>query len=141
MPRPRLPLPLGALAIAGILGAFGCTTLGPMIGAPAADPGGCNPQVSASYRLQAEIPVGTLEIRVTDASGSPRASASVTATRLVYTGLKCLSMVSGTSDKEGLVRLERLRTGPYEVRLDDPPATASAQIAADQTTRVTLQQP
>lgn len=141
MPRPFKALRLGALAAAGVLGAMGCTMLGTTFGGPAADPGGCNPQVPASYRILSEVPVGTLEIRVTQPSGSPLASASVTATRLVATGLRCPSTIEATTDGEGRVRFERMKTGPYDVRLGDQSATASAEVEADKTTSVTLRTP
>lgn len=138
MPLTRKALPLGALAIAAC-GAIGCTVLGS--GGPTSEPGGCHPQVPLSYRIQTEIPVGTLEIRVVDASGSPLASASVVANRLVYTGAKCLSIIEASTDGQGLVRLERMKTGPYDVRLSDDSATASAQVEDGKTTSVTLKKP
>lgn len=142
---PRHALSLVTLAIATALGAAGCTALGSMLGvpsaAPSADPTGCSPQVAKAYRTQAAIPVGTLEVTVKDASGSPQASVSVTATHLVPTGLRCPAAISATTDALGVVRLERMKTGPYDVRLEDGSATASAQVNADQTTSVTLLKP
>jgi len=141
MPQLNKPLPLGALALVTAFGLIGCTTLGAMIGTPGPTFEGCNPQVPASYRIQTEIPVGTLEIRVVDASGSLVASASVMATRLVYTGAKCPSMIDATSNDQGVVRLERMKTGPYDVSLGDLSATASVTVEADKTTSVTLKKP
>lgn len=137
MPRPMQALSLVALALIGA----GCTMLTGMIGSPAADSGGCSPQVAQGYRIQTEIPVGILEIRVLDASGSAQASVSVTATRLVPTGLRCPAAISVPTDATGVARLERMKTGPYDVRLSDDAATASAEVVADQTARVTLTRP
>lgn len=125
---------LAGLAAAGLVG---CTAL---FAPPPASDGGCNPQVPAGYRIQAE-PVGTLEIRVLDAAGAPVASASVWATRLVSTGAKCLALIDATTDPQGVARLERMKTGPYDVRLEDGSATASATIEAAQTATVTLRTP
>ncbi|HEY9855875.1 MAG TPA: carboxypeptidase-like regulatory domain-containing protein [Stenomitos sp.] len=141
MPQLTKPLPLGALTLVAAFGLIGCTTLGAMIGAPGPTFEGCNPQVPLSYRIQTEIPVGTLEIRVLDATGSPMASASVMASRLVYTGAKCISMIDATTDEQGVARLERMKTGPYQVSLGNFSATASATVEADQTTSVTLRKP
>lgn len=145
MPKQNSTLPLGALTLVAAFGLIGCTTLGALIGAPSPTYDGCNPQVSASYRVQTDVPVGTIEIRVVDASGAPVASASVMATRLVYTGARCPSMIDGTTNDQGLVRFERMKTGPYEVRLGDhsttATATASATVEAEKTASVTLKQP
>jgi hypothetical protein len=106
--------------------------------------GGCSPQLPAGYRIQASVPVGVLEVAVTDAGGAPLASASVMATWVgvsdVYPKPKCPSMVEGTADANGLVRWERMKTGPYEVYLFDGEKTASASAAveAGKTTRVAL---
>ncbi len=138
---PRQPYALVGLAVAALVVTAGCSSLGTMFGSPAADSGGCSPQVAAGYRTQTEIPVGTLQVRVVDAGGVGKANVGVSATRLVYTGLRCPSVISGTTDASGVVRFERMKTGPYEVRLSDDSATASAQVDADTTASVTLQVP
>lgn len=135
--QPASRLLLVTVALAGITS---CSEFG-SLGNPFPVSEGCNPQVPlAPYRIQAEIPVGTLEVKVLDASGSPVASASVEATRLVYTGARCMSTIAGETDAAGMVRFERMKTGPYSV--DGPEnATASAQVENGQTTTVTLTPP
>lgn len=129
------------LGVAGVLAmlmaASACSALGDQ-GSTSVDPDGCNPQVSATYRIQGTVPNGLLEIRVHDASGSPVASASVMATRLVYTGLRCPSTMEAITDATGLVRLERMKTGPYLLSLQDSNATASAEVKANETASATL---
>jgi copper(I)-binding protein len=83
--------------------------------------------------------MGTLVITVTDASGSPQASASVQAARMVNTGKRCPSLVQGETDSTGVVRFERLKPGPYDIMiigLEQP--TTKTQIEDGKTTSVTL---
>jgi hypothetical protein len=125
------------ITVAGVLS--GCTSLASSSDQqPTDEAGGCNPQVAAGYRLLTSVPTGTLEIFVRDASGSPQASVSVTAYRLVPTGARCLSMIDGVTDAQGLLRFERMKTGPYQVSLDGATATASVELEADRTAKVTL---
>lgn len=139
MRRVRVKAFIAAMLLACMALMLGCTgPSNPLNQQPAAEAGGCNPQVASGYRVLASVPVGIMEIRVKDASGSPQASVSLTATRLVPTGAKCMSMISGVTDAQGLLRLERMKTGPYQVSLDAATATASVEVEADKTAMVTL---
>ncbi|MBO9542690.1 carboxypeptidase regulatory-like domain-containing protein [bacterium] len=136
MPRARIKGFSLAMLLAALTVLAGCSGLGNPV--PAGEEGGCNPQVATAYRVLSGIQTGILEIRVQDASGSPQASVSVTAYRLVYTGAKCPSMISGVTDAQGLLRFERMKTGPYQVSLEAAAATASTEVEADKTATVTL---
>ncbi|MNX77454.1 hypothetical protein D3C86_1089970 [compost metagenome] len=136
MPRARIKGFSLAMLLAALGALAACSDLASSF--PAGEEGGCNPQVAAAYRVLSSIQTGTLEIRVQDASGSPQASVSVTAYRLVYTGAKCPSMISGVTDGQGLLRFERMKTGPYEVSLEAATATASTEVEANKTATVTL---
>ncbi len=109
--------------------------------------GGCSPQLPASYRLQAFVPVGILEVKVTDVAGLPQASASVTAYWVgvsdSYPKPTCPSMVQGETGPEGVLRLERMKTGPYEVYLHagGKVASTSATVEAGKVATVALTRP
>ncbi len=142
MPRSILK-PLFLLVAAGSL-LTACAFLGsPFIG----ESGGCSPQLPASYRIQASVPVGVLEVKVTDAAGLPQASASVTAYWVggseAYPKQRCPSMVQGETGAEGVLRLERMKTGPYEIYLHDggKSASASATVEAGKVATVALTRP
>jgi protocatechuate 3,4-dioxygenase beta subunit len=47
-------------------------------------------------------------------------------------------MIDGVTDAQGLLRFERMKTGPYQVSLDGATATASVELEADRTAKVTL---
>lgn len=114
------------LALAGgILAA--CTFPGSQ---PSVTDDGCSPIVPAGYRTQAVQPMGTLEIHVTDAGGSPLASVSVAAHRNVPTTAKCSYSLEGITNHEGVFRQDRLKTGPYWVYVynADKVATASTSV-------------
>lgn len=118
------------------------------LGMPASEePGGCSPQFPATYQTQASVAAGTLEVAVTSPSGSPLASASVSATWVgvshVYPQPTCPSRVEGETDAQGLIRWERMRTGPYVVYAfaGEQTASASVTVEAGQVTRVALTQP
>lgn len=130
------------LVVAGMLAA--CNMLGfPFSG----ESSGCSPQLPASYRVQATVPVGVLEVVVTDATGSPVASESVTAS---WNGVsnawpqpRCPSMVQGETNQAGLVRWERMKTGPYVLYLyaGEKSASASTVVEEGKVTRVSLTRP
>jgi hypothetical protein len=83
--------------------------------------------------------MGTLEIKVMNANGVPQASASVEAVRMVNTGARCRSTIQGETDWAGIVRFERLKSGPYEVFVFGPQqATTSTHVEDGKTTSVTL---
>ncbi|MNX20377.1 hypothetical protein D3C86_503180 [compost metagenome] len=134
----QMPLVLVVLAMtAGLTGLSGCSGIRDLLGLPPQE-GGCNPQVPASgFRTQAATPMGILEIKVLDVKGVPQASASVVATRLVKTGARCPSSIQGETDSAGVVRFERLKTGPFGIVVFGPQeATMSAQIEDGKTTSV-----
>ena len=121
-----------------------CAFLGPsFIG----ESGGCSPQLPAGYRIQASVPVGVLEVAVTDGAGLPQASMSVTATWVgisnVYPKPTCPSMVQGETGANGSLRLERMKTGPYEVYVyaEGKAASASATVDEGRMTQVKLTRP
>lgn len=124
-------------AMAMLMTASACSALSDQ-GSAIADPDGCNPQVAAGYRIMSTMPTGVLEIRVQDASGSPVASAGIQLTRLVYTGLRCPSIMDATTNASGVARLERMKTGPYSMSLHDSNATASTEVKANETVLATL---
>lgn len=102
---------------------------------------GCNPQVPLTYRIQAAIPFGILEVVVVDAADAPLASRSVTAIRTGY-ATQCVSAVHGTTGADGKVVFERLKTGAYMVWLDSASGSAAASqsaiVAEGQTTAIKL---
>lgn len=138
MRRTGMKTLITTMLLAGLAALLGCTSLSSALNQQQNAEDGCSPQVAAGYRVLSSVPVGILEIRVKDASGSPQASVSVTAVRMVYTGLRCPSLISGVTDAQGVLRFERMKTGPYEVSLDAAAATASAEVEAGKTAMVTL---
>ena len=106
-------------------------------------PYGCSPQAPAVYRLTQSPAMGTLEVQVLDAAGLPVAGREVVVYYNDYTGYRCPSQATSTTDAAGLARFERLRTGPYVIRAMQAGAENAsgqeARIEAGLTTSVTLQ--
>lgn len=117
----------------------GCSGIGNMLGLGPQDRG-CNPQVPVSaFRTQAATPMGTLEIRVMDASGVPQPGTGVMAVRMVNTGARCPSMVEGETDSTGVVRFERMKPGPYDLMITGlQQAATKTQVEDGKTTSVSL---
>lgn len=61
------------------------------------------------------------------------------ALRLVKTGARCPSSIEGETDAAGIVRFERMKTGPYQILIvDSQEASASAHVEDGKSTSVTL---
>lgn len=131
-----------SVSVAGMLTA--CQILGLPFGSAST---GCSPQLPASYRTQASVAVGILEVTVLDAAASPQPGVSVSAYWLGQSGsapkARCPSMVQGDTDANGVLRWERLKTGPYELRFyrGNQFASVSATVVAGEVTRISLTSP
>ena len=140
MQQRKLPLiRLVMVATFGLAWLPGCSGIGNLLGLAPQDRG-CNPQVPVSaFRTQATTPMGTLVIRVLDANGVPQPGAGVMAVRLVNTGARCPSLIEGEADSNGVVRFERLKPGPYDIKIIGlQQDTTKSQIEDGKTTSVTL---
>lgn len=96
---------------------------------------GCSPQLLSVSEEQG----GTLEIQLVDQNDAPVAGQTVIATRMVYTGTKCASRISGTSDAQGVIKFDRLKTGPYAIVMQGQmTGTFQTEVKENQTAFLTL---
>ena len=104
-----------------------------------------NPQVppDAYSVAQAQETLGTLIVKVVDPAGEAVPGATVSVT-MEFTGSgprpKCPGGLTGTTDPDGIMSLERMRPGLYSLQvLDDAGAeVVQVTIHPDQTAEVTL---
>lgn len=115
----------------------GCSSA-PLVDTPLVTPqggSGCSPQLLAV----SEVPAGTLEVRVVDSSGAPQAGVTVMAYRDVYTGAKCSSSIKDTTDAQGMIKFERLKTGPFVVQIPGGGSErVQVEVKPNETAAVTL---